>query len=143
MVSQIQIFLAWPIWSGLYGFALIYSINTLVVWLSWVAGKASSFAKTSEINNSLFICAFTYGPITSKLEKYGELNWFLRSSAIIAGAFFSTLESWKHGNAKSPGIFSGGISMIFMISSTPSWSFSSRRVAKRSLYAWIIFLFVR
>jgi len=59
-----------------------------------------------------------YHPIASNDAIFSFAESFdVSSCAIMFGHFFNTFEIWKQGNAKSPGIFSGGISISARISS--------------------------
>ena len=65
-----------------------------------------------------FMWALMYQPIAVKDVKCvkGEDSFIAKFFAISFGAFLRVLEIWKQGNVRSPGIFSGGISIKLRMS---------------------------
>ena len=129
MESQIQIFLACQIWRGLFGLADIYSTITLEscdlkceIW--------DVKLKTSLMNFGLLIWALRYAHKFWKDEKKSDFNSCESCNEISFGDFQICLEILKHGNARSHGIFSGGISIREKISSTGRFSFEESMSAK-------------
>jgi hypothetical protein len=83
--------------------------------------------------------AFIYGQTDVIFSKNLELISLENSLAIIFGAFLSFFDNWKQGKAKSPQIFSGGISIRSIISSKEMFVFCLIISAKRFLYFSNIF----
>jgi len=137
-----QIFLACQICNALFGFAFIYSIRIFSDLFWVVASNVCASEKYDVMKFSVFICAFKNHPIASNAENFSFVfKQFAVSWAMMFGDFFIVLESWKQGNAKSPGMFSGGISIYQLISSCKSGSSFESISANCFLYDSIIVKF--